>query len=413
MTSEGVSRRGFLLASAGLLGAKAEAAAAPDASQQAAVPSRGGSGPGVPLSGAAGGYPGHQVSQPSLLPQLMEAATNCVRDFCRVERGERVLVVSEPDSDALVVASFASAARLAGADVAVLTVEPFSAGGLDRDRPSELLMGAFERADVVIACTYFEFAHSGKTFFSTIFGSRKRVCSVLMGATPGCLVTSGRFPMGLYLEIARRAQAFMAGCRTVRYVTDSGTDVTFEGPQGVSFTKPLKPGSWGIFPPMGINFYPKNSNGTIVFDESTLTGRPLASVRIRLKDNYVSAVECDSRADEATIQAFANGRYYMRHAVIGLNPKVRMVNAPQFERERAAGTAYLGLDGTGPEGVIDRSRAGHAHLDVIFDTPTVYVDGKMMVDRRRLLILDDPGLHEAAKAYGDPARILAQNPFIW
>lgn len=369
--------------------------------------------PGVPLSGAAGGYPGHVVSQPSLLPQLMEAATNCVRDFCRVTPGERVLVVCEPDSDALVVASFASAARLAGAEVVIITVEPFTAGGFDPERPSTMLMGAYERADVVIACTYFEFAHAEKTFFSSIFGSRKRVCSVLMGATPGCLVTSGRFPVALYLEIAQRAHAFMQGCREVRYVTDRGTDITFGGPQGVACSEPLKPGSWGIFPPMGINFYPETSNGVFVVDESTLTGRPLAPVRISVKDNYVVAVECDSRADEATIQAFSNGRYFMRHAVIGLNPKVRMVNAPQFERERAAGTAYLGVDGTGPQGIADRSCAGRAHLDVIFDTPTVYVDGRMMVDRRRLLVLEDPGLQDAARAYGEPARILAQNPFIW
>lgn len=411
MSNDMVDRRGFLLASTGLLAMQAQASAG--AERETPATTRNGMNPGAPLSGVAAGYPGHQVSQPSMLPQLMEAATNCVRDFCRVAAGERVLVIGEPDSDALVIASFASAARLAGADVAVLTAEPFSAGGFDRDRPSEMLMGAYERADVVIACTYFEFAHSGKTFFSNIFGSKKRVCSVLMGASPGCLVTSGRFPIALYLEIARRAHASMKDCREVRFVTDSGTDLTFEGPQGVSFTEPLKPGSWGIFPPMGINFYPQSSSGTIVFDESTLTGRPLAPVRIRIKDNYATAIECESRADEATIQAFANGRYYLRHAVIGLNPKVRMVNAPQFERERAAGTAYLGLDGTGAEGVIDRSRAGHAHLDMIFDTPTVYVDGKMMVDRRRLLILEDPSLREAARAYGDPARILAQNPFIW
>jgi len=98
--------------------------------------------------------------------------------------------------------------------------------------------------------------------------------------------------------------------------------------------------------------------------------------------------------------------------VVGLNPKTRMSNAPQFERERAAGTCYLGVDGT-PEGKIDRSQPGHAHLDVIFDTPTVYVDGELMVDRRKLLLLDDPTLHEVARKFGDPKRLLAQNPFLW
>ncbi|MCC7412044.1 MAG: hypothetical protein IT495_10500 [Gammaproteobacteria bacterium] len=367
----------------------------------------------VPASGVAAGYPGHHLSTPQLLPQLMEAATNCVDTFCRVERGERVLVVAEPDSDPLVVSSFAAAATLAGADVATITVPPFSAGGFVRGQPGDLLLGAVEHADVVIACTYFEYAHCERTFFSRIFGSSRRVCSVLMGASPGCLVTAGRFPMDLYMEIARRALRLMQGCKRIRYVTDSGTDITFEGPQGIGCSEPLKPGTWSIFPPMGINFYPDNSHGDIVFDESTLTGRPLAPVRIRIDDNFVSGVEAGAAADAAVIDAFANGRYYMRHAVVGLNPKIRMINAPQFERERAAGTAYLGIDGTGAAGAIDRSQPGFAHLDMIFDTPTVYVDDVLMVDRRRLLLLDDPELHEYARRHGEPRRILAQNPFIW
>lgn len=368
---------------------------------------------GTPPSGPAAGYAGHHATTPAQLPYLLQAATNCVQHYCRVQPGERVLVVTEPDTDPLVAASFAGAATLAGADVASMTVPPFSAGGSVPDYPGPMLMGAFERADVIIACTYFEFAHSQHTFFDRIFGSDKTVCSVLMGATPGCLVTGGRFPIDLLHEISKLAYDIFDGCKTVRYVTESGTDLTFEEPRGYVTIDPLKRGSWGIFPPMGINFYPENSHGVFVFDESTLTGKPLAPIRITVKDNFVTDIECGSRADEATIAAFANGKYYMRHSVIGLNPKTRLANAPQFERERAAGTCYLGIDGTEKDGTIDRSKPGYAHLDVIFDTPTVYVDGRMIVDRRRLLLLDDPRLLNYARRYGEPRRVLAQNPFIW
>lgn len=366
----------------------------------------------VSASGPAAGYPGHHVSNPNLLPQLMEAATNCVRDYVRVERGERVLVVAEIDTDPLVVGSLASAATLAGAEVATITVPSFSAGGFDPNAPGEMLMGAFERADVVISCTYFEFAHSTKTFFDKLFSSRRRVCSLIMGATAGCMVTGGRFPIELMQEIGDRALEIFKGAKKIRYLTASGTDLTFDDPKGYTSIAPMQPGSWSIFPPMGINFYPENSNGVIVFDESTLHGRPAAPIKLYIENNFVSKVEAGALADAATIDAFSNGRYYMRHSVVGLNPKTRMSNAPQFERERAAGTCYLGVDGT-PEGDIDRSKPGFAHLDVIFDTPTVYVDDQLMVDRRKLLLLDDPTLHEVARKYGDPKRILAQNPFLW
>ena len=89
----------------------------------------------VPASGPAAGYPGHHASNPNLLPQLMEASMNCVRDYVQVQRSERVLVVAEMDTDPLVVGSLASAATLCGADVATITVPSFSAGGFDPETP--------------------------------------------------------------------------------------------------------------------------------------------------------------------------------------------------------------------------------------------------------------------------------------
>jgi leucyl aminopeptidase (aminopeptidase T) len=343
----------------------------------------------------------------------MEATTNCVREFCQLKQGERVLIVSEFDTDPLVTSAFAAAATQLGGEVAQLTTKPFSPGGYERGTPNDMLVGAFEKADVVIACTYFEFAHAERTFFAEIGKRRVRVASVLMGATPGSLITGGRFPVGLFVEIGKKAQALMQDARSVTYRTASGTDLTFEGLDGLGYTKPLEPGGWGIFPPMGINFYPRNTNGTLVFDEATITGRPAAPVKITVLDNFVTNVESESEADVAAIHAFANGRYYVRHAVVGLNPKVRMANAPQFERERAAGTAYVGVDGTGPTGQVDRSKPGFAHLDCILDTPTVTADGRTLVRNRRLLLLDDPDIIAAAKSYGDPVKLLAQNPFLW
>jgi 2,5-dihydroxypyridine 5,6-dioxygenase len=203
------------------------------------------------------------------------------------------------------------------------------------------------------------------------------------------------------------------GAKTIRYTTACGTDVTFEGPQGVSYGKPLEPGNWAIFPPMGINFYPDNSNGVLVPDETALTGSLSSPIKFTLENNFITKIEGASGAERNSIETFCNGKYYLRHSVVGLNPKVRMVNAPEFERERAAGTTYLGIDGTGPLGQIDRTKPGFSHLDMIFDTPSVYIDGKEIVKDRRLLLLDDQELLESAKKYGDPKKVLAQTPFLW
>ncbi len=365
------------------------------------------------MSGAVAGYPGHHASNPYILPLLIEATNNCVVNFCQIKKDERVLIVAEYDTDPIVVSSFAASARQSGAKTTIATIPPLSVGGWVRDSPDDMLVAAFEKSDVVIACTYFEFAHNERTFFSKIFAGKNRVCSVLMGSTSGSLIAAGRFPIPLYCEIGERAMRLMKGAKKIRYTTASGTDVTFEGPQGVSYGEPLKPGTWAIFPPMGINFYPQNSNGFLVPDETALTGKLSSPIKFTIENNFVVKIEGASGAERNAIESFCNGRFYLRHTVIGLNPKVRMVNAPEFERERAAGTTYLGIDGTGPSGQIDRGKPGFSHLDMIFDTPTVYIDDRMVVKDRRLLLLDDPELQEIAKQYGDPKKVLAQTPFLW
>ncbi|MFI5421326.1 MAG: hypothetical protein ACHQ1H_10205, partial [Nitrososphaerales archaeon] len=170
---------------------------------------------------------------------------------------------------------------------------------------------------------------------------------------------------------------------------------------------------WDLFPPIGINFLTKATNGVLVFDESTITGVPTRPIKIGINDNFVEEISGGVESERDALEAFANGKYFVRHAAIGLHPKIRTSNAPQFERARGAGVAHVGLDGTGPSGKIERSGPGFSHLDCILDTPTIYVDDKVLVRDRKLLLLNDPEIVEAAKSYGDPRRLLAQNPFFW
>jgi leucyl aminopeptidase (aminopeptidase T) len=367
----------------------------------------------APLGGAGAGFPGNHTSTPYQLPQLIEAARNCVDNFCLVRPEDKVLIVTEYDTDPLVAASFLTAVDMAGADVAVITTKPFAVGGHHPDEPSDIVMGAYNVANKVISMTYFAFSHSEKTFFARVKESGKSVCNVATAATPGAMATGGRFPMDLFVKIGESAKRILDSAKTVRYVTASGTDITFEGLQNITFNKALTPGSFTIFPPMGINFYPKTANGIFVPDSTSVHGQLLAPLKFTVSNGFVTDVEGAAEADAATVEAFANGKYYVRHTVIGLNPKARIHNAPQAERQRAAGTTYLGIDGTGAKGVPDLSRPGLSHLDVLFLTPTVYVDDKLFVDRRKLLLLEDEEIMEAARKYGEPRRILAQSPFVW
>jgi 2,5-dihydroxypyridine 5,6-dioxygenase len=132
---------------------------------------------------------------------------------------------------------------------------------------------------------------------------------------------------------------------------------------------PLEPGMWRPFPVGGVNFYPDASDGVLIVEESTVTGVPEAPVTVELRDNVVTDITGGVDADR--LRRFGPTGYYLRHAFIGLNPRVRLRGGTQFEREKHAGAFYLGIDGLTPDGRPDRSGPGHAHCDCQFDRPTM------------------------------------------
>ena len=122
-----------------------------------------------------------------------------------------------------------------------------------------------------------------------------------------------------------------------------------------------------------------------------------------LEDNVVTRIEGGREADQ--IRVFGLGGYYMRHALLGLNPKVRIAGGTQFEREKHAGAFYLGIDGLS-DGKADPSQPGYAHVDCQMDRPTITVGGKPVVEHGNLLLLDDPEVREVAARYGSPGDLL-------
>ncbi|PPS68408.1 MULTISPECIES: hypothetical protein [Streptomyces] len=146
----------------------------------------------------------------------------------------------------------------------------------------------------------------------------------------------------------------------------------------------------------------------VVVEESTVTGVPAEQITLELENNRVTAVHGGSAAAE--LRRYASDGCCMRHALIGLNPKVRSAGGTQFEREKHAGAFYFGIDGLTPQGEVDRTAPGHAHCDCQFDQPTITLDGRPFVDNGYLLLHDDPEIHELAGKFGPADILLDPNP---
>ncbi|MEU4573172.1 MULTISPECIES: hypothetical protein [Nonomuraea] len=362
----------------------------------------------TPYASSPFSYVSEPPAAPNAIAELMPGVRNLLRHV-QLRPDDRVLILTEHTADPVVIQAVAAGAAYEGADVRILSVPPFSPGGWDAEPSLQVEVAAVGQADVVISATWWAEVHTAPLFFDQVMAMPVRFASLHMAATAGAFLTGARFPNELFYALKQRALSRLTEAGTIRVTSASGTDLTMSGLTFAPDGGPIQTGTWQPFPYGGANFWPTHTEGVLVVEDSTFTGVPDEPVRVTLRDNRVSAIEGGAAAEQ--IRRRAPGGYYMRHALIGLNPKVRIAGGTQFEREKHAGAFYCGLDAlTG--GVAETTAPGFAHCDCQIDRPTVHLDGEPFVDRGRLLLLDDPDLREVAARFGPPDVLLDDNPLL-
>lgn len=361
-----------------------------------------------PYAGSPVGYAAEPAVGPYSIVELMPGVRNLC-EYVRLSPGERVLLMMEHTVDPVVVQAIAAAAALRDADVRILSVPPFSPGGWDRQASYAIETAAFHEADVVISGTWWGEVHTAPLFFDQIKSRSSRFLSLHMTATAGALLTGGRLPAEVFYALLERTLRQLSAAREIRVTSAKGTDLRFSGFTFDPDPGALRPGDWRPFPYGGANFWPTDTEGVLVVEESTATGVPEEPLRITLEGNLVRKIEGGTAA--AHLRRYAPGGFYMRHGLIGLNPKVRIAGGTQFEREKHAGAFYCGIDGL-TDGEPVTTGPGFAHCDCQVDRPTVIVDGEVFIEHGRLLILDEPHIRDVAAQFGPPDVILDDNPMM-
>ncbi|MBE1585665.1 hypothetical protein ACFPOI_46805 [Nonomuraea angiospora] len=361
-----------------------------------------------PYAGSPFSYATEPAVGPYSIVELMPGVRNLL-DYTGLRAGERVLLLMEHTVDPVVVQAIAAAVAYRDADVRILSVPPFSPGGWDREASLHIETAAFREADLVISGTWWGEVHTAPLFFDQIKSRSSRFLSLHMTATAGALLTGGRLPAEVFYALLRRTLRQMSGARSIRVTSARGTDVTFSGLTFDPDPGAMRPGDWRPFPYGGANFWPADTEGVLMIEDSTVTGVPEESLRITLEGNLVRKIEGGAAAEQ--LRRYAPGGFYMRHGLIGLNPKVRVAGGNQFEREKHAGAFYCGIDGL-TDGRPVTTGPGFAHCDCQVDRPTVLVDGELFIENGRLLMLDEPEIREVAARFGPPDVILDDNPIM-
>lgn len=359
------------------------------------------------------------------LLEVTKGARIFVLDFAKIKPGERLMILADDLADPFVVDLLAEIARDARAEVATTWIEHSST--VYTKTPEGVYEG-LKKFDKLFRCTMNTGHHTlGLTRAMGEYGLS--IYTLVPCDTDLLTSEAAKFPLELTYAIVKKSVQICRSAKTIRVTSEKGTDLTTElnpknwgtywgdwiegwGEEWGPYTDRAIPGDTpGTFPPSACGTYPKpdTGNGVVYFDDMSSIGliEEGEILKITFKDGWAVRIEGGEKAQrlEELLKPVQNSKH-LAEIMFGTNPKSR-INLKQepvpLEAERHAGNTHIALGRA-----LGAKYPAKTHFDGFVLKPTVYLDGKVLVDKGRLTVLDDPKIREMAKKYGDPDEVLAE-----
>ncbi len=312
---------------------------------------------------------------------IMRGAWIAVGTCMNIKPGETVVVIT--DIKKLKVAeAFAYASTAAGAKTTVSIMEPLKIG---EKEPPKTVAEAMKAAEVVLMPTTRSLSHSDARKEASKLGAR---IASMPGITEAMMSVGGL--TADYQEVAKltnKVSAVLDKGKTVEISTPSGTRLTMSIEKRPSLRDTglyHKAGDWGNLPAGEACLAPVEgtTQGMLAIDCMGKTvGKPL---RITVKDGWARKFEGpDAARFEDLLKSADENAYNIGELGVGTNPKARLTGAV-LEDEKVLGTVHIALgDNTSYVGGHTKSKV---HYDGILLSPTVRVDGRLIMENGKLLV---------------------------
>ncbi|MGH3443123.1 MAG: hypothetical protein ACRDUY_14005 [Nitriliruptorales bacterium] len=190
-------------------------------------------------------------------------------------------------------------------------------------------------------------------------------------------------------ERTRRLAALLTEAERALVTSPRGTrlELDLTGREGIALTNELeRPGAWGALPDFfeaAVAPLEGSASGTAVVDGTSLiTGIARPPITLRVRDGVIADLTGGRAADlRAYLEAAGENGTALAELGIGTNHLAASALTGTFVDKSIAGTVHLGIgDNRGIGGV---TRAA-IHTDVQLMAATVELDGRLVVDGRRL-----------------------------
>jgi leucyl aminopeptidase (aminopeptidase T) len=312
--------------------------------------------------------------------ELQRCARVALEKCVALRPGERVLVVTDTMREQSVAQALVAAAWAAGSE-AVLTVIPTRR--MAPQEPPACVKSAMQATEVIFLYTTYSLSHSSARVAAQKAGAR-------IISMPG--VTEDGFLRTLSIDIealaglTNRLSERVVRAKSARITTALGTDVSLELEHPVTPIDGVchKPGEIDFFPPGLFLSVPREGgvSGKAVVDGSiTQIGRLSSPVIMTFERGKMVKIEGGgeaARLEKLLASLEDEGAYAFAAWGIGTNPGAALVGEdPSFEGERVYGWCHVstGSNATFPGGTV----RAKIHLDGIISSPTIYLDGEMIL----------------------------------
>jgi leucyl aminopeptidase (aminopeptidase T) len=313
---------------------------------------------------------------------IQSAVRTALVDCMEINRGEDVLVVTDPAKRAIAEAIVASAREL-GAEVVLMEMSERESHGSEPPRPVAVAM---LECDALLAPTSKSISHTEARKTACDNGAR---VATMPDITEEILVRT----MGAdYKAVKRRSDAIaklLTDGKEVHISSSQGTDVIFsiEGRNGLSDNGDLtEPGAFGNLP-AGEGFIAPvegMTNGRLVFDGSVWPiGRLEAPLIVDIEGGYARSFSGSAgERFRSILDRHGSEAFAVAELGIGTN-EAATLTGNVLEDEKIMGTIHVAFGDNHSFGGTVRVSS---HQDGIVLEPTVDIDGTRLLEDGRLLL---------------------------
>jgi len=311
---------------------------------------------------------------------LEKSAQVIVKTCMDIRKGEKVLVITDSGRIGIGNAIYEEAKKITEAKLLEVPV-----GKQHGEEPSSEVAEEMKKYDVIIIPTTKSLSHTNARRDANKAGAR---IATLPGATEDMIERCVDINYEGLKKVHEKIKKELINSKEVRIVTELGTDivtsvVNTRGDAGLLHKK----GDFGNLPAGEVDSGVKEgkTDGIIVVDASFGgIGKLKNHIVLEVKNGYVVSISGEDEAEKLNglLGVAGKNAYKIAEFGIGTNPKA-IITGNILEDEKVLGTAHFAV---GNDMTYGGNNDVPIHLDGIIKNPTIYIDGKKIMEKGKLLL---------------------------